>query len=303
MAEQTAQANGIEIAYDTFGHPEDPTLLLVMGLGMQMTAWDPEFCGLLAERGLHVVRFDNRDIGLSSKIAGGPKPNPLAAMVGLEGSASYRLADMADDSFGLLDELGVSSAHVAGVSLGGMIAQTMAIRRPDRVASLCSIMSTTGNRRVGIPRLGAFMALMKRAPNEREAYVQWGLGVFRAIGSPGYPFDERQFRERAEAAFDRSHGNPAGVARQLVASVLDDRTEELRKLRLPTLVIHGMDDPLIPVRAGRATARAIPGSKLVEFPGMGHDLPPALWPQLVEEIAGNAARAVPPTPRPEQVAG
>ena len=291
MTDQLAAVNGIEIAYDSFGDPGDATILLVMGLGMQMTAWDPEFCGMLADRGFQVVRFDNRDIGLSTRIEGGPKPNALAAMLGFKRSASYRLADMADDGFGLLDHLGVDSAHVVGASLGGMIVQTMAIRQPQRVASLCSIMSTSGNRWVGIPRLGALMTLMKRAPREREAFIEWSVGVFQTIGSPGYPFDEQQFRSRVEASFDRAPSSAAGVERQLVASVLDDRTKELRKLRVPSLVMHGMNDPLIPVRAGRATARAIKGSKLVEFPGMGHDLPPALWPQFVEEIADNAAFA------------
>jgi pimeloyl-ACP methyl ester carboxylesterase len=289
MTEQIAKSNGIEIAYETFGEPDRPTLLLIMGLGMQMVAWDPEFCGMLADRGFHVVRFDNRDVGHSTKIEGGPKPNPLAAMVGFTGSASYRLDDMADDTAGLLDHLGADAAHVVGASLGGMVAQTLAIRHPGRVASLCSVMSTTGNRRVGMPRLRAFMTLLKRSPKEREAYVEWVVGVVRIIGSPGFPFDEERIRRRAGEAFDRSR-YPIGIARQLVAvSASGDRTGELRKLRVPTVVIHGTDDPLIPIRAGRATARAIPDSKLVEVPGMGHDLPPQAWERIVNEIARNAA--------------
>jgi pimeloyl-ACP methyl ester carboxylesterase len=172
-----------------------------------------------------------------------------------------------------------------------MIAQTLACRHPERVASLCSIMSTTGNRWVAIPRLGAFMTLMRRSPSDREAYADWAVETFKVIGSPGYPYDEERIRARSLAGFDRGR-YPIGIARQMLAvSASGDRTPALRKLRVPTVILHGTDDPLIPIRAGRATARAIPGAKLVEFPGMGHDLPRQLWPRIVEEIAANAARA------------
>jgi pimeloyl-ACP methyl ester carboxylesterase len=302
VTEQIARANGIELAYDTFGDPDDPSLLLIMGLGMQMIAWDPEFCGLLVERGFHIVRFDNRDVGHSTKIEHGPRPNPLQGMLGMTGSASYTLDDMADDACGLLDHLGLEHAHVAGASLGGMIAQALAVRHPNRVASLCSIMSTTGNRWVAIPRWGAFTTLMRRSPNEREAYADWAVETFKVIGSPGFKYDAERIRRRSEASFDRGR-YPIGIARQLLAiSASGDRTSALRKLRVPTLVLHGAEDPLIPARAGRATARAIPGAKLVEFPGMGHDLPRELWPQIADEIAANAARAGAPAAKAKEAA-
>jgi pimeloyl-ACP methyl ester carboxylesterase len=291
MTEQLAPANGIEIAYDAFGDPSDPTVLLVMGLGMQLVAWDEGFCRMIADRGFHVVRFDNRDTGHSTKIRGGPKPKPLAAMLGRTGSASYTLDDMADDAAGLLAHLGVHGAHVVGASMGGMIAQALAIRHPDRVLSLCSIMSTTGDRRAGRPRLRAFMTLLRRAPKEREAYAAYVMRIFRIIGSKGFPADDERIRRAALLAFDRCH-YPPGIARQLVAiSASGDRTGRLRGLRVPTVVIHGRDDPLVRLSAGRATAKAIPGAELIEIDGMGHDLPRELWPIVVDAIEENAARA------------
>jgi pimeloyl-ACP methyl ester carboxylesterase len=291
LAERIAQANGIEIAYETFGDPEAPTVLLVMGLATQMIAWDEEFCRQLAERGFHVVRFDNRDVGHSTKIRGGPRPRIWAAMLGLDGRPSYGLEDMADDAVGLLDHLDVGAAHVVGASMGGMIAQTIAIRHPDRVRSLCSIMSTTGKRRVNLPRLRAFAGLVRRAPREREAYVEYIVRMFRVIGGPGFPGNEERIRELAGASYDRCH-YPPGVARQLVAIMASgDRTAALGRIRVPTVVIHGTDDPLIRLRAGKATARAIPGAELITIPGMGHDLPPEIWPALVDAIEAVAARA------------
>lgn len=291
VTEQMAQANGIEIAYDTFGDPDDPTLLLIMGLALQLIHWDPELCGMLAERGFHVVRFDNRDVGLSTKIEGGRKPNILAAALGFKGSASYKLDDMAADAVGLLDHLGVRRAHLVGPSMGGMIAQALAVRHPERVASLCSIMSTTGKRFTGMPRLRALGVLLRQAPRERDAYIEYFVRMFRVIGSPGYPTDEARIRELAAAGYDRCHYNP-GVARQLVASmVAGDRTADLKAVRAPTLVIHGMDDPLITLSGGLATARAVPGARLLVFPGMGHDLPRELWPDVVDAVARNAGRA------------
>jgi pimeloyl-ACP methyl ester carboxylesterase len=292
VAEQTAQANGIEIVYETIGDPSNPPLLLVMGLGMQLIHWDVELCELLAGRGFQVIRFDNRDAGLSTKIDA-PVPDMRRAIVGLRLDAPYRLRDMADDAFGLLDHLGIESAHVVGASMGGMIGQTMAIERPERVLSLTSIMSTTGERRAGRPKLRVWGALMRQAPRERDAYIERFVRVFKLIGSPGYRVGEERMRELAAATYDRGH-HTAGTARQLAAIMASgDRTAQLRSLAVPTTVIHGRADPLVPFRGGRATAAAIPDARLIAIPGMGHDLPRELWPQIADAIAETAARAAP----------
>jgi pimeloyl-ACP methyl ester carboxylesterase len=286
-----APANGIEIAYETFGNADDPALLLVMGLGCQLILWDEDFCELLAARGFHVIRFDNRDIGLSSKIEGGPQPNVLAAITGDGSSASYTLEEMAADTAGLLDHLGIGAAHVAGVSMGGMIAQQLAISHPERVLSLVSIMSTTGDRAVGQPLPQAIPALVGPAPSDREGYVDFNVQVFKAIGSPAYPPEEEWLRKMAGASFDRCH-HPVGFMRQLLAIIASpDRTAALADVRVPTLVIHGEADPLITFSGGEATARAVPDAKLMKVAGMGHDLPRELWPQFVDAIAANVARA------------
>ena len=290
MAEERATLDGIEIAYETIGDPSNPPMLLVMGLGTQLIHWDLELCGLFAERGFHVSRFDNRDAGRSTYIDA-PVPNIRRAMAGLKIDAPYLLADMADDAFGLLDHLGIEAAHVVGASMGGMIAQTMAIRRPERVLSLTSIMSTTGERRVGRPKLRVWGVLLRRAPGDKDAAVEYFVRVFRMIGSKGFPADEDRLRTLAAEAYDRGH-SPAGTGRQLAAIMASgDRTERLRGVRVPTLVFHGRDDPLVPFRAGRATADAIPDARLVAIPGMGHDLPRHVWPQLVDAVAETAARA------------
>jgi pimeloyl-ACP methyl ester carboxylesterase len=290
MAEQLAEANGIQIAYETFGDPADPPLLLVMGLASQMILWDEELCGMFVERGFHVIRFDNRDVGHSSHVRGGGKPRVLRAMAGITRNPHYTLDHLADDAFGLLDQLEIEGAHVAGASMGGMIAQTMAIRRPERVLSLASIMSTTGNRRVGMPRLRALGLLLRKAPRDRDSYVEYVAGIFKVIGSPGYDRDETWIRKLAGESFDRGVDR-AGPGRQLVAiQASGDRTRALAGVRCPTVVIHGTDDPLIPVRAGRATARAIPGAELIEIEGMGHDLPPELWPRIADAVERNAQR-------------
>jgi pimeloyl-ACP methyl ester carboxylesterase len=290
MAEQRALANGIEIAYETIGEPSNPPLLLVMGLGTQLIHWDVELCERFADRGFHVIRFDNRDAGRSTYIDA-PVPNLRRAMAGLRIDAPYLLDDMADDAFGLLDHLGIEAAHVAGASMGGMIAQTMAIRRPERVLSLTSIMSTTGERRAGRPKLRVWGVLLRRAPRDKDVAVEYFVRVFRLIGSKGFPADEDRIRALAAEAYDRGH-NPAGTGRQLAAIMASgDRTDRLRRLRVPTLVFHGRDDPLIPFRGGRATADAIPGARLIGIPGMGHDLPRQVWPQLVGALAETAARA------------
>ena len=292
---QLARAGEVDIAYQTLGDPADPPLLLVMGLGMQLIHWDLQLCRQLAERGFHVIRFDNRDVGASSKIDA-PVPNLMRAMAGLSIDAPYLLSDMADDGFGLLDHLGIERAHVLGASMGGMIAQTMAIRRPERVLSLASLMSTTGERRYGRPKLRLWSLFMQRAPRRREEYVEYFVRVFRMIGSPGFPPDEERLRELAAATYDRGH-HPAGAARQLAAIMASgDRTAELRRLRVPTVVIHGTDDPLVPFRGGLATARAIPGAEFLAIRGMGHDLPSEVWPRIIDAVVANTERAATPQP-------
>jgi pimeloyl-ACP methyl ester carboxylesterase len=287
-------ANGIELDYECFGATGDPCMLLVMGLSAQKIMWDEAFCQQLADVGFFVVRFDNRDVGLSSKIRGGPSPDLAAAFAGDFSSGSYQLEDMADDAAGLLHGLGVDAAHVVGASMGGMIAQTLAIRHPEKVRSLCSIMSTTGDRSVGQPRPEAMGALLAPPPQNREEAMERAVTVNRVIGSPSYPADEAAVKERARRAWDRDH-DPEGVARQLLAIMAQaDRTRPLRDLRVPTLVVHGEADPLVDVTGGRATAAAIPGARLVVIPGMGHDLPVELWPQIVSAIVDNAARAATP---------
>jgi pimeloyl-ACP methyl ester carboxylesterase len=289
--ESTAHLNGIEVAYETFGDPADETILLIMGLGVQMLGWDEEFCRLLAGRGYRVVRFDNRDVGHSTKIEGGPRPDVMAAVAGDGSSASYLLDDMADDCVGLLDELGVEAAHVVGASQGGMIAQTVAIRHPRRVLSLVSIMSTTGEREVGQPHPEAIPALLTRPPAGRDGFIDFVVGAWKVIGSPGFPADESALRARAGASYDRGIF-PDGTARQLVAILASgDRTEALQKLDVPATVIHGTSDVLVDVSGGRATAAAIPGAQLELIEGMGHDLPRQLWPRFVELIVETAARA------------
>ena len=290
MTEQRAQVGQIDLVYETIGDPSDAPLLLVMGLGMQLIHWDRGLCELFAERGFHVIRFDNRDAGLSTKIRG-RVPNVMRLMAGLPTRVPYLLDDMAADTFGLLDHLGIERAHVVGTSMGAMIAQTMAMGRPERVLSLGSMLSTTGDRRVGTPKLRVWSVLMRQAPHQREAYVEYFVRVFRMIGSPRYPVDEERMRERAAETYDRCH-HPAGTARQLAAILASgSRTAGLRGLDVPTVVVHGRDDPLVPFRAGAATARAIPGAELVAISGMGHDLPRELWPQITDALVANSERA------------
>jgi pimeloyl-ACP methyl ester carboxylesterase len=286
-----AQANGIELEYESFGDPSNPTILLVMGLGVQLLAWDEEFCKMLVDRGFQVIRYDNRDVGLSTKIEDAPVPDLMAMLAGDTSSAGYRVEDMADDAAGLLDALDIPAAHVVGLSMGGMIAQALAIHHPDRVLSLTSWMSTTGDRTVGQPRPAALPALISPAPEGRDAYVEYAVNLFKVIGSPAYPPDEERLRALIAASYDRSY-YPIGFLRQLAAiTASPDRTAALASVRVPALVIHGEDDPLIEVSGGEATAKAIPGAKLVKIPGMGHDLPRELWPTLVDAIVENTERA------------
>jgi pimeloyl-ACP methyl ester carboxylesterase len=289
--ERMAPANGIELAYQEMGDPDGEPLLLVMGLATQMIGWDEGFCGLLAERGFRVLRFDNRDIGRSTKIESAGVPRRADMILGRRSSAPYFLRDMAADTIGLMDHLGIDSAHVAGASMGGMIAQAVAIEHPERVRSMVSIMSTTGSRWTGMPSRRAMGVLLGRPPQGRDAAIERGVKVFRVIGSPGYPFEEERVRQIAGRAYDRGH-SAAGVARQLHAiTASGDRTRALRGVRVPTTVIHGDRDPLVRPAGGRATARAVPNARLKMIDGMGHDLPRQLWPTFAEEIAANAARA------------
>jgi pimeloyl-ACP methyl ester carboxylesterase len=281
---------GITLCYETVGDPSDPTALLVMGLGTQMIAWHEDFCRRLAERGLHVVRFDNRDIGRSTHLEGRP-PSIAQLLRRSRAAAVYTLADMAEDASRLLAELKLAPAHVVGASMGGMIAQTLAARHPEQVRSLVSIMSNTGQRWSGQPSPRLYAALLRRAPREREAFVRHMEGVFAAIGSPGALRDVDDVRVLAGASYDRDH-DPSGPGRQLAAIIASgDRTRELRRVAAPTLVIHGSADRLVAPSGGRATARAIPGASLMKIPGMGHDLPRALWPTLLDAIAEHAHRA------------
>jgi pimeloyl-ACP methyl ester carboxylesterase len=284
-------ANGITIEYEEFGDPSAPVLLLIMGLGQQLIAWDVDFCELLAGSGFRVIRYDNRDVGLSSKIEGGPAPDLMAAFQGDTSTASYTLTEMAADAAGLLEALGVDAAHVVGVSMGGMIAQTLAILFPERVLSLCSIMSTTGDREVGQPHPEIAPLLIAPAPRTREEAMDRAEEAVRAFGSKGLPVEWERVRARSAEAWDRCH-YPIGFARQLVAIVASaDRTPKLRELHVPTVVVHGTDDGLVDSSGGRATAAAIPNAELVEVDGMGHDLPPAAWPIVTAAILRNIERA------------
>jgi pimeloyl-ACP methyl ester carboxylesterase len=289
--ERLAPANGIEIAYQEAGDPAAEPLLLVMGLATQMLGWDEELCGMLADRGFRVVRFDNRDIGHSTMLDSAGVPSRRDLFLGRRANSAYLLSDMAADAIGLMDHLGIDSAHVAGASMGGMIGQTLAIEHPERIRSLVSIMSTTGSRRVGTPTLRAFRVMLAPAPRTREEYLARAARTFGTIGSPAYPTPPERLREVAGRMYERSH-NPRGVLRQMHAiSASGDRTPALRRLRLPATVIHGTRDPLVRPSGGRATARAIPGARLRMIEGMGHDLPRELWTTFVDDIADTASRA------------
>jgi pimeloyl-ACP methyl ester carboxylesterase len=288
----SAPVNGIHIEYEVIGDDDGIPLLLVMGLGAQLIVWDDEFCAALAGRGFRVIRYDNRDVGLSTKFDDGPAADAAtlaAALTGQPVQAPYLLTDMAADGIALLDHLGIDAAHVVGASMGGMIAQTMAIEHPERVLTLTSIMSTTGDPTVGAPTGEALAVLVTPRPRDRAAAIEQGVAAARAIGSPRH-FDEGRGRARAAATYDRCF-HPAGFARQLLAILASgDRTERLRELDVPALVIHGDVDPLVTVSGGEATAAAIPGAELLVLDGMGHDLPPAYWPRIVDAIAALRTR-------------
>lgn len=289
--EKLARCNGLEICFEEFGNRTHETLLLVMGLGLPMIAWHDELCEALAASGpFHVVRFDNRDCGRSTHLDSIDTPT-LAQVLLRRAAPSYTLEDMAADALGLLDHLGVGSAHVVGASLGGMIAQTLALKRPDRVRSLVSLMSTTGSRRHGqvAPRL--LPALLRELLRDRTGYVTHFADVLESAGSRSFAPDPSWLRRMLIAAYDRGFSRD-GYRRQLIAGLsAPSRLRGLSALTVPTLVIHGTDDRAVAVSGGRATARAVPGAHLLEIGGMGHDLPRELWPVIVNAVAANARRS------------
>ncbi|MDP9376493.1 MAG: alpha/beta fold hydrolase [Actinomycetota bacterium] len=290
MAECLFIAGDVEICFDSFGDEGDPAMLLVMGLGTQMLWWRDEFCEEIASRGYHVIRYDNRDVGRSSRLHHVPSPTPWQLLRRTAGIGGYTLSDMAADGMALLDHLGIHAAHVVGASMGGMIAQVMAGNHRERVLSLVSIMSNTGSWRSGQPSLRMYPRLIRKMPAERERYVEQAMRNWRETASPGFPRDAGEYRRLLEQAFDRAHG-PAGVARQLAAIVASgDRTSMLKTIDVPTLVIHGTADRLVAPSGGRATAAAIRGAHLMMIEGMGHDMPRAVWPQIVSGIVQNAER-------------
>jgi pimeloyl-ACP methyl ester carboxylesterase len=286
--ERFASVGPVEVCYEELGDPDGEPLLLVMGLGAQMIHWDRDFCDLLGARGYRAIRFDNRDAGRSTHLRA-PPPGRAAMLLGL-GRPAYTLDDLADDAARLLDHLGFESAHVAGASMGGMIAQVLAYRHPRRVRSLALIMTTSGRRALSMPTWRALGGLLARPARSREELIELLVRTFRVIGSPGYPFDEERFRALAGSTWDRGY-NAAGTARQLHAiTASGDRTRRLRAIAAPTVVIHGDRDPLIRPSNGRLIARTIPGAQLVMLPGMGHDLPQALWERIIGAIDANAKR-------------
>ncbi len=282
-------SSDVELEYEVTGSPGAPPVLLIMGVGAQLIHWPDGFVDMLAGRGLRVVRFDNRDAGLSTKLEhlGVPRLKWMLvrALMGMPVAGPYRLEDMASDAAGLLDALELRAAHVVGISMGGMVAQTLAIGQPDRVLSLTSLMSTPGGRYVG--QYGAIRALIGPPPRTRPEAIECGVRLARAISGPGFPLDDDRLRDLAARSWDRAHC-PAGFARQMAAILsAAPRGTALSRLRTPTLVIHGEHDPLVPVEAGRATAAAVPGARLVVVPGLGHSLPEGAWPVLCDEIAGH----------------
>jgi pimeloyl-ACP methyl ester carboxylesterase len=291
MAEEFARVGEIEICYETFGNPEDPAMLLIMGLGTQMLAWHEDFCEQLAARGFFVIRHDNRDIGRSTRLDDAPTPTLKQLALRDRRGAAYTLSDMARDSVGVLDHLGIEKAHIVGASMGGMIAQRIAIEHPHRTLSLVSIMSNTGSFWSGQPALSMYALLLRPAPMERHAYIERAVEMFQKIGGSGFEADVEDLRDIASRSYDRGH-DPRGSSRQLGAIIADrDRSPLLRKLKVPVTVIHGSEDKLVPRSGGRATAKAVPGAMLVEIGGMGHGLPRAAWPQIIGAIVQNAERA------------
>jgi len=289
-------ANGIQIEYETFGEPSSPPLLLIAGIGGQMIGWDEELCKEWEEKGLYVIRFDNRDVGLSTKMEAAGVPDLTAAMAasmnGEKVDAPYTIDHMADDAVGLLDALKIDKSHICGISMGGAIAQTISFRHPSRVQSMTQVYATTGNPQLPMPKPEIMKLLLTPPPEEREAYVNYMMTLYRRIAGPGFPFDETWHRRLAGRSYDRAFYGP-GKARQFVAILAQgNRKPLLASITAPTLVIHGADDPLVPVAGGRDSAEAIPGAKLMIIEGMGHDMPHgSAWPLIVEAVAAHVRKA------------
>lgn len=289
-----ANVNDIQIEYETFGDPSSKPLLLVMGLGAQMILWLDEFCELLVNKGFYVIRFDNRDVGLSTKIEEAGVPNIMAAINALqkgeEVKAPYSLEDMADDAIGVLDALNIDKAHICGASMGGMIVQVIAYRHPTRVLSLTSIMSTTGNPDLPQAKPEVLQLLFTPIPSKREAYIEESVKRRKIFYGSGFPFDEDLARKLSAKIYDRNF-YPQGMMRQLMAIMANgNRKPTFASIKVPTLVIHGGDDPLVPVEGGKETAESILGAELLIIDGMGHSLPPETWPRIIDAIAANAAK-------------
>ena len=290
-------ANGIQIEYETFGNPSDRPLLLVMGLGGQLIQWDESICQDLVSRGHYVIRYDNRDTGLSTKFDQAYKPEIIGTLGDVlnsdKSSVPYTIEDMADDGAGLLDALEIPCAHICGMSMGGMIAQTIALRHPSRVLSLTSIYSNTGNPKLPQPKPEMLAALIAPPPVERADNIEHMLGVFKTIAGRGFPLDEEWTRSNMAACYDRCF-YPQGMDRQLAAILAqNDRRAALASIKVPVLVIHGTDDPVVLVEGGKETAAAVPGARLILIEGMGHDLPHGgAWPQIVEAITAHTLKAI-----------
>ena len=287
-----AHGNGVELEYETVGDPAGRPLLLVQGLGAQLISVEDGLCQELASRGFLVIRYDNRDAGLSTWFDDARPVNLAAIWGGDHSSLAYTLEDMADDAAAVLDAAGVPAAHVAGISLGGMIAQLLATRHPARVRSLASIMSTTGDRAVGRPTGEAASVLVSSMPGDRDGFIERTVANAKAVGSgTAFPFDAEAVRQGAARSFDRAY-HPKGTGRQFAAILAaGDRTAALGQVRVPTLVLHGEEDQVIGVSGGEATAGAIPGARLLRVPGLGHELPPGFWPTLADALVENADRA------------
>jgi pimeloyl-ACP methyl ester carboxylesterase len=289
-------ANGVQLEYETFGEPSSPALLLISGIGGQMIGWDEKLCKEWVKRGLYVIRFDNRDVGLSTKMEESGVPDLKAAMTaavnGEKVKAPYTLADMADDAVGLLDALKIDKAHICGISMGGAIAQTIAFRQPSRVRSMTQVYATTGNPQLPQPKPEIMKILLTPPPEGREAYVDYQLKLYKTIAGPGFPFDEVWHRNLAGRSYDRAF-YALGKARQFMAILAQgNRKPFLSSITAPALVIHGADDPLVLVQGGMDSAEAIPGAELMIIPGMGHDMPHgSAWPIIVEAVSAHVRKA------------
>ena len=298
MDERFCRVGDVELCYEPFGDPDRPTVLLVMGLGTQMIGWHADFCTALADRGFHVIRYDNRDVGRSTHLDDRPVPKTREILTRRIKRPPYLLADMAADGIGLLGELGIERAHIVGASMGGMIAQTMAAHHADHVLSLVSIMSSTGSRWSGQPAPKVLPVFLQKPAASKEDYQERIVKLFALVGSPKFERDDDELRELAGTSWDRGI-DPKGAFRQLGAIIASGhRAADLKQIRVPTLVIHGKSDRLIRPSGGRATARAIPGARLDLIDGMGHDLPRGVWPRILDGISETAERAAQPAVQP-----